>query len=91
MLCVLDEQSITHAMKLAQDLRAKDVTVTVNLSGKKVGDQIKQADKMRVPFIIAVGEKERDTGMYTLKQLSTGNEHSLSAEHISDHLFSALG
>lgn len=91
MLCPTDEGAFAHALTLAQELRHKDVTVTVNLSGKKIGDQIKQADKMGVPFIVAIGERERDSGMYTLKQLSNGNEHILSAEHISDHLFSALG
>lgn len=91
MLCPTDEQSLPHALTLAQELRRKDVTATVNLSGKKIGDQIKQADKIGVPFILAIGERERDSGMYTLKQLSSGNEHTLSAEHIADHLFSALG
>ncbi len=91
MLCPLDQQSLAHTLRLAHDLRAKDVTVSVNLSGKKVADQIRHADKMRIPFVIAIGDKERETGMYTLKQLSNGNEHTVSADHISDHLFSALG
>lgn len=91
LICPMDESSIEPAMRLAQELRAKDVTVGVNLSNKKIGDQIKQADKMQVPFVLVIGEKERNTGMYTLKQLSTGNEYTLSAEHIPDHLFSSLG
>ena len=91
MLCPMDAASLKHALTLAQELRHKDVAVSVNLSGKKIGDQIKQADKMSIPFIIGVGERERDSGMYTLKQLSNGTEYTLSAEHIADHLFSALG
>ncbi|MBP9669549.1 MAG: histidine--tRNA ligase [Candidatus Pacebacteria bacterium] len=91
MLCPMDEASLKHALTLAQELRRKDVAVTVNLSGKKIGDQIKQANNMSIPFIIGVGARERESGSYTLKQLSNGNEHTLSAEHIADHLFSALG
>lgn len=91
MLCVMDQQSLMHAMKLAQDLRTKDVTVALNFSGKKIGDQIRQADHQKIPFIIAVGEKERDSGMYTLKHLATGNERTMPADHIPDHLFSAMG
>lgn len=90
MLCVVEPEAITHAMRLAQELRREDITVAVNFSGKKVGDQIRQADKLKVPFIIAIGTKERDTGRYTIKNLSTGNEITLPADRISEHLFSAL-
>jgi histidyl-tRNA synthetase len=91
MLCVVEESALGHANKLAQDLRREDVTVAVNFSGKRIGDQIRQADKMKVPFVIAVGEKERDSGKYTIKQLSSGNETTLSADRIAEHLFSSLG
>lgn len=91
MLCVVDESAMSHAQKLAADLRREDVAVAVNLSGKKLGDQIRQADKMKVPYIIAVGEKERDSGQYTVKNLATGHEMILAADRISEHLFSSLG
>jgi len=91
MLCVVDESAMSHAQKLAADLRREDVAVAVNLSRKKIGDQIRQADKMKIPYIIAVGEKERDSGQYTVKNLSTGHEITLAADRISEHLFSSLG
>lgn len=91
MLCVIDEAAMGHATKLAQDLRGEDVSVAVNFSGKRIGDQIRQADKMSVPFVIAVGEKERNSGTYTVKNLSTGHETTVSASHIAEHLFSSLG
>lgn len=91
MLCVVEPESATHAIRLAQDLRREDITVAVNFSGKRIGDQIRQADKMKVPFVIAVGEKERLEGRYTVKNLQTGAEITLPADRISEHLFSALG
>ncbi len=91
MIAVVDEAAMTHALTLAQDLRREDITVAVNLSGKRVGDQLRQADKMRIPFVIAVGENERNSGRYTIKNLETGAEITLPADRISEHLFSALG
>ena len=91
MICIVEESASTHAVKLAQDLRREDVAVAVNFSGKKVGDQIRAADKMRIPFIITVGQKERDSGRYTIKNLATGHEITLAADAIPGHLFSALG
>ncbi len=91
MLCVIDTEAMPHAIKLAQDLRREDVAVSVNFSGKKVGDQIRQADKMKVPFVVAIGTKERDSAKYAVKNLSTGEEKILPADQIADHLFSSLG
>ena len=91
MLCVVEPEATAHAMRLAQDLRREDVTVAVNFSGKRVGDQVRQADKMKIPFIIAIGAKERDSGRYVIKNLSSGQEITLPADRISEHLFSSLG
>jgi len=91
MLAVIDQECMTHAIKLAQDLRREDVAVSVNFSGKRVGDQIRQADKMKIPFILAIGSKERESGKYTIKNLATGDEKILSADGIAEHLFSSLG
>jgi histidyl-tRNA synthetase len=90
MICVVEEAATKHAVALAQDLRRQDIAVAVNFSGKRVGDQVRDADKMKVPFVIVVGEKERDSGRYSLKNLETGNELVLSADRIAEHLFSAL-
>jgi histidyl-tRNA synthetase len=91
MICVVEQDALGHALKLAQDLRREDVTVAVNFSGKRIGDMVRQADKMKIPFVIGVGAKERESGRYTVKNLSTGNEITLGAERIADHLFSSLG
>lgn len=91
MIAIVDESATGHAIKLAQDLRREDVTVAVNYSGKKVGDQIRQADKLKIPFIVAIGSKERESGRYTVKNLSTGGELELPADRIAEHLFSSLG
>jgi histidyl-tRNA synthetase len=91
MLCVLEESCMSHAIQLAQDLRREDVAVAVNFSGKRIGDQIRQADKMKVPFIVAIGTKERESGKYTVKNLATAEEKTVSADDIAAHLFSSLG
>ncbi|MDB5188201.1 MAG: hisS [Candidatus Kaiserbacteria bacterium] len=91
MLAVVEKDSLSHALRLAHDLRREDVCVSVNFSGKRVGDQIRHADKMKIPFVIAVGTEERTTGRYTLKTLSTGVEITLPADRIAEHLFGALG
>lgn len=91
MLCVIEEAALPHAMQLAQALRSADVTVAVNYSQKRAADQIKTADKLRIPFIVCIGAREMESGMYTIKNLESGKEKTLPADRISDHLFSSAG
>ena len=91
MIMVVEQEAMSQAIKLAQDLRREDVTVAVNFSRKRVGDQLRQADKMKIPFVIAVGAKERESGRYTVKNLASGAEITLPADRIAEHLFSSLG
>jgi histidyl-tRNA synthetase len=91
MIAVVEPEAMAHAQKLAQELRRDDIAVAVNISGKRVGDQLRQADKLKVPFVVAIGAQERDSGRYTLKNLATGAEITLPADRIAEHLFSALG
>jgi histidyl-tRNA synthetase len=90
MICIAEESATAHAIQLAQELRRSDISVAINFTGKRVGDQIRAADKMKIPYIITVGTRESDTGTYSLKQLATGNELILPASKIAEHLFSAL-
>lgn len=91
MVCVVESEAMAHAVRLAQELRREDVSVAINFSGKRIGEQVRQADKMKIPFVIAVGAKERDSGRYTIKNLASGAEITLPADRISEHLFSSLG
>lgn len=90
-LCVLDQSAYGHAVKLAQELRREDIAVSINFSGRRAADMLRVADKQRVPFVLFVGEKERDSGRYTIKNLETGAEITLPADRIAEHLFSSLG
>lgn len=91
MVCVLDASAYGHAVKLTQDLRREDIAVALNFSGRRPGDQARAADRLGIPFIVMVGEKERDSGRYTVKNMETGAEITLPAERIAEHLWSALG
>ncbi|MBX4210799.1 histidine--tRNA ligase [Candidatus Parcubacteria bacterium] len=81
-ICVIDSKLTTEAMKLAQTLREGGVAVSVDVSGKKLGDQIKLADKQKIPFILPFGEDEMTSGIYNVKKLDSGDEKKLTTEQI---------
>jgi histidyl-tRNA synthetase len=83
-ICVMDDKSIGYAQDLAQKLREDNIKVTVDYSNKKVGDQIKYADKNKVPFVIIIGENEVSTSKLKIKELATGIETETTEDKISE-------
>ncbi len=74
MICPLNKSFATDAQNLANLLRKKNINTTVNLSFKKLKDQIKSADKQEIPFIIPFGDKEQESGQYRIKHLPSKEE-----------------
>jgi histidyl-tRNA synthetase len=82
-LCIVGDQNTPYTLDLAQSLRKKNVRVAVDLSGKKLGDQIKNADKRGIPFIICIGDEEVRTGKLRIKALKTEEETETSEENLA--------
>jgi histidyl-tRNA synthetase len=83
---VLAGDMAADAQKVVDELRAAGLNVAVDLSGRKLGDQIKTADKKGLRHVLVVGEDELKAGRFTLKDLRTGKEDKLTPEGIVQNL-----
>jgi histidyl-tRNA synthetase len=79
-LCILDEKYRLDVELLARDLRANKINVCVDISGKKLGAQIKHADKMGVGYVIVIGENEINNKKYLLKNMLTSEQQEFDFE-----------
>ena len=77
-------EDIPTAQLFANELREQDVSVFVNLTDKKIGDQIKDAEKRNIEKVIVYGTDEAKSSMVTLKNISTGEELETKKENILD-------
>ncbi|MSU45080.1 MAG: histidine--tRNA ligase [Candidatus Zambryskibacteria bacterium] len=82
-ICLLGDEFRSKGNEIAKKLREKGVNVAVDLSQKKLGEQIKIADRQKIPFIICVGENEINSGIYPLKNMLTGVESKIKIEEVS--------
>jgi histidyl-tRNA synthetase len=89
-LAVATPASHKFTAQLAQRLRRHDLTVAVDLTDKKVGDQVKTAIKKHIPFCIVVGDEEEKTGIYKLKHLESKQEIMVHEQDIAEAVFEAL-
>jgi histidyl-tRNA synthetase len=78
------DASIDAVNALAQELRTSGVRVAVDYTDRKLGDQIKSADKQKIPYLAVIGKNEETSGVYKVKNLATGEERELSLPDIAD-------
>lgn len=75
-----------YVNELLNKLRKENINVGVNITDKKIGDQIKYADKLKIPFITVIGEEETKTKVLKIKNLASGEEKSLKENEITGFL-----
>ncbi len=88
-ICIFSEEQKIEAFKVAEKMRSFKINTSVDDGYKKIGDQIKYADKNNIPFIICIGEDELKTGLYKLKNLETKEEFEGSIDSIIEKLKNA--
>ena len=80
-ICVMGQEEAGFAEKKAQELRdnppAGGARVAIDFTYKKIGDQIKSADKRGIPNVIIIGPEEVKSGKVKVKNLKTGEEKEL--------------
>jgi histidyl-tRNA synthetase len=84
MVTIWNADTIGESIKLAGDLRAGGVRVTVYPEPDKFGKQMKYADAVKVPYVAILGETEIAAGKVKLKNMKTGEESLFSVAEISE-------
>lgn len=81
-ICKLDDKHLNDVNVIAEKLRKDGVNVAIDITHKKLGDQIKSAVKQSIPYVVCIGDDEIKSGKFKLKELETGKETELSSEEI---------
>lgn len=63
-------------------LRDQNISSEVFPESAKLKKQMTYADKKEIPFVLMIGSREIETGNYTLKNMSTGEQKELTLAEI---------
>jgi histidyl-tRNA synthetase len=77
MICTLPDTPLAPAVGLAARLRQAGITVELYPEQSKLGRQLSTADALHIPYALIIGPDEIAQQMYTLKNLATGEQHTL--------------
>ena len=79
-------EDLKPAIEVANKLRENGINTEVYFDDKKIKAKFKYADKLKIPNVIVIGEDEIKSGLFTLKNMETGEQSSKSLEEITNIL-----
>jgi histidyl-tRNA synthetase len=84
-LAVAGEELVPFALEMARELREAGVSVAVDFADRKLADQLKAASKHKVPYVVVVGEREKESGSFTVRNMATGAEEAKSRDELKTY------
>ena len=88
----VDKQSIADVLVISMDnnyekcaqiastLRQNGLKVQVDFEDKKIAKKFKYADKLNINYVIVIGEDEIKNNVVTIKNMSTGEQNTVTLE-----------
>jgi len=70
----------TYALQVLQRLQAAGIASELYPDVAKMKKQMKYADQKQIPFVVLIGEEERESGNLSLKNMKTGEQQKVRLE-----------
>jgi histidyl-tRNA synthetase len=80
---VVQQQDLTdHALQIAWRLRKGGIKTEIDLATRSMKAQMREANRIRASYALFIGTAEYATGNYTLKNLATSEQKTLSLDAV---------
>lgn len=76
----------SHCVSLCSYFRENGIKAEVAYDNKSFKSKMKEADRRQIPFVMVVGENEVNSGVYALKNMTTGEQNTLTKEECLNEL-----
>ena len=86
----ISDKFVDYADEVKESLESKGVRVEVDLRTEKIGYKIREARNERVPYIIVVGEKEKNDKTISLRSRDNGDEGIVDLSKFSDRILDEI-
>ncbi len=80
------EKEAMYAMQAIAELRLEGMKVELYPDSAKMGKQMGYADKRGIPFTVLIGDSEIESKTFTIKDMVSGNQRSVSLEELKESL-----
>ena len=82
----LDEESKLESLKLADELRKAGIEAQIDYNSCTMKAQFKLADRLQAKYIVIIGEEERISGVYTVKNTVLKTQEKVDRKEIINYV-----
>ncbi|MFT6872039.1 MAG: histidyl-tRNA synthetase [Roseivirga sp.] len=86
LLTNFDEVAQAHALTILGRLREKNIPSEIYPESAKLKKQMTYADKKSIPYVLMIGSREIETGIYSLKNMNSGDQKEVSIDQLLNEL-----
>lgn len=79
-LVPITDRHVAYAEAVAAKLNAQGLRVEVDASNNRMNAKIRDAQKLKIPYMLVVGDKEEEAGAVAVRQRSGGDLGSISVD-----------
>ena len=90
-LAVADSALLSEALRLAQQLRDRQVPVSLDLDGRSLKSQLREADKSGCRLVAILGQQELQQRAMTVKDLEGQSQDTIPMEQFAESIAQRLG
>lgn len=81
-IAYLGQEARREAFNLARRLRGAGISAVVDLEGRKLKKSLALADALKASYALIIGEDELKAGRYTLRDMASGEQRSLTPDEL---------
>ena len=81
-----DRSSFWHGLSVLTRLRKEGINSEIYPESIKLKKQLTYANKNKIPYVLVIGSEEIKTGNYSLKEMITGKQETLSLDDIISNI-----
>jgi threonyl-tRNA synthetase len=85
-VCCISEHSADYAADVVVTLKKQGFRASADLRGEKITRKIREHSMQKVPYILVVGEKERETGTVAVRQRGGADLGAMALADFAKHL-----
>jgi threonyl-tRNA synthetase len=89
-LLTVSDDHMPFAQKVAADLQAAGVRVTVDQSGDRLGKKIRNAEKAKIPVMSVIGDKEVEANSLNIRTRVSGELGAIPLDEVKQKLRDAI-
>ncbi|MCX6737897.1 MAG: histidine--tRNA ligase [Candidatus Parcubacteria bacterium] len=85
-LAQLGDSAKIKSLKLMEDLRRAGISVAESLDKDSLSAQLKNADKIKAPYSLIIGEEEANRDMIIIRDMDNGRQTSVKIDKVVEEL-----